>query len=114
MHPKPDYEAALIEAQQEAGIDGKVGDVALGAYRYIKLFNDGRAAEAQALVYPVQVTAQLDKWNEQNQRSRRWVSLKKSVELAFEPDLKRFLTDLREETLVMHAEASQKFSKTKA
>ena len=114
MQTKADYEAALIEARQEAGVDGDVSDLPLGSYRYIKLFDDGQTAAAQAVVYSLQVTAQHKKWDEKHQRSRRWLRPKKAAELAFEPDLKRFLTDLREEALVMFAGPGQGLDKSPA
>ena len=96
---KTDCESALIEAREEAGIDGVVAPVAIGSYRFIKLFDDGGSIPAEAAVYPVCVTSQRKKWDEKHQRSRRWARPKRAAELVFEPDLKRFLADLREETL---------------
>ncbi|SEP63629.1 8-oxo-dGTP pyrophosphatase MutT, NUDIX family [Devosia sp. YR412] len=107
MSSKADYESALIEAREEAGIDGEVSQVPIGSYRYIKLFDDGRSMPAQAGVFPVCVTSQREKWDEKHQRSRRWVRPKKAVELVFEPDLSRFLTDLHEEVLLRFAAPGQ-------
>ena len=53
MDGKTDFESALIEAREEAGIDGEVSQVPIGSYRYIKLFDDGGSMPAQAVVYPV-------------------------------------------------------------
>ena len=114
MDGKSDFESALIEAREEAGIDGEVSQVPIGSYRYIKLFNDGGSMPAQAVVYPVNVTSQREKWDEKHQRSRRWVSLKKAAELVFEPDLKRFLFGLREEALVMFTAAGPHLDKSLA
>ena len=100
------HTAALIEAREEAGIDGQVSQRPLGSYRYIKLFGNGETVLAQAVVYPVRVTVEHETWEEQHQRSRRWVRPKKAAELVFEPDLKRLLGALREETLVMFATTS--------
>ena len=114
MDGKTDFASALIEAREEAGIDGEVSQVPIGSYRFIKLFNDGGSVPAQAVVYPVYVTSQREKWDEKHQRSRRWVRPKKAAELVYEPDLKRFLTDLREEALVMFAAAGPHLAKLPA
>lgn len=101
MEGKLDAEAALVETREEAGVDGQASSLPIGSYRYLKLFADGRTIPAQAKVYPIRVTAVAKKWDEQKQRSRRWMRPKKAAQLAFEPDLKRFLADLNDETVVL-------------
>lgn len=101
MDGKADAEAALIEAREEAGIEGVVSQSPIGSYRYTKLFDDGRSMLAQAIIYPIAVTNELKNWDEKDQRSRRWVRPRKAARLAFEPDLKRFLFDLRDEATAL-------------
>ena len=100
---KSDAQTALIEASEEAGIDGKVSDVPIGSYFYLKLYDDGRAVPSQAVVYPIRVTSVAKTWDEKKQRSRRWMRPKKAAEVAFEPDLKRLLADLDEQALTIEA-----------
>lgn len=92
-------EAAGIEAKEEAGVEGTVSGSAIGSYRYIKLFEDGTSTPAQALVYPLRVTEERSKWDEKSQRKRSWFRPKKAANAVFEPDLRRFLLNLREDTL---------------
>jgi 8-oxo-dGTP pyrophosphatase MutT (NUDIX family) len=101
MEGKTDPEAALIETQEEAGVDGIVSDRAIGSYRFIKLFDDGTTLPAQALIYPVEVLKERKDWREKGQRTRKWLRPKSAAKLAFEPDLKRFLLELSEETLLL-------------
>ena len=101
MDGKSPSEAAQIEAREEAGVEGEVSDNAIGSFRYIKLFGDGTSTHAQALVYPVRVTSVLPQWDEKHQRSRNWLRPKKAAEMVFEPDLRRFLLALRDESLVL-------------
>lgn len=101
MRGKADHEAALIETQEEAGVEGVACTHPIGSYRYLRLLDDGQVMPAQARVYPIQVTHQSESWSEQHQRKRRWVGVKKASELVFEADLKRFLIDLKPETLVL-------------
>lgn len=103
---KSDAETALVEASEEAGIDGQVSDAPIGSYFYLKLYDDGRAVPSQAVVYPIRVTSVAKKWDEKKQRSRRWMRPKKAAEMAFEPDLKRFLSDLDVQALSVDASAS--------
>jgi len=103
MSGKSPGQAASIEAKEEAGVEGVASEIAIGSYRYIKLFDDGTSAPAQALVYPVRVTEELSKWEESGQRQRSWYRPKKAADLVFEPDLRRFLLDLRKDALVLFA-----------
>ncbi|WEK04708.1 MAG: NUDIX hydrolase [Candidatus Devosia phytovorans] len=92
---------AGIEAKEEAGVEGVASETAIGSYRFIKLFDDGTSTPAQALVFPLRVTCELSKWDEKGQRKRRWFRPKKAADAVFEPDLRRFLLDLREDALVL-------------
>jgi 8-oxo-dGTP pyrophosphatase MutT (NUDIX family) len=96
-----DADAALIEAQEEAGIEGIVSPLPVGSYHYIKLFDDGSTIPAQAVIYPVRVTSEHPHWPEKGQRARKWFRPRKAAKLAFEPDLSRFLSDLVQERVVL-------------
>lgn len=93
------HEAAEIEAKEEAGVVGDISAAPIGSFHYLKLFDDGQSASAQARVFPVKVTSELKNWDEMKQRNRRWMRPREASKLAFEPDLKRFLLDLRDEAL---------------
>lgn len=101
MEGLSDAEAALIEAREEAGVEGRASSLPIGSYHYLKLFCDGTTSPSQAKIFPVKVTSVAKNWDEKNQRSRRWMRPKKAAEMAFEPDLKRFFADLRDETVVL-------------
>lgn len=101
MAGKSGAEAAGIEAKEEAGVEGLASETAIGSYQYTKLFDDGTSTRTQALVYPLHVTDELSKWDEKSQRKRNWFRPKKAANAVFEPDLRRFLLDLREDALVL-------------
>ena len=101
MSGKSAGQAAGIEAEQEGGVEGAASETAIGSYHYLKLFDDGTSAPAQALVYPLRVTKELSKWDEKGQRKRGWFRPKKAADAVFEPDLRRFLLDLREDALAL-------------
>jgi phosphohistidine phosphatase len=70
-------DSARKEAWEEAGVEGKVDDEALGSYSYPKW-----GSTCSVTVYPMAVTLQLPEevWEERH-RGRMWVSPKKAVEL---------------------------------
>jgi len=98
---RSEAEAALTEAQEEAGIDGTVSPMPIGSYHYLKHFDDATTKPAQAAVYAVRVKSEWVTWDERSERKRKWFRPKKAAQVAFEPDLKRFLADLSEERIVL-------------
>lgn len=102
--PMPDMAdavAALQEAREEAGIDGAVSPTPIGSYRYMKLFDDGSVKPAQAVIYSLRVTQEHSKWDEKNQRQRRWFTPKKAAKAVTEPDLARFLRNLASDRIIL-------------
>jgi len=66
-------QSALREAHEEAGLEGEIAEEPIGTYRYIKQ-RRGRPVPADVLIFPLQVTRQLDDWPERHQRAFRWFS----------------------------------------
>lgn len=94
MNGKSEAEAARIEALEEAGVDGNIGQQPAGSYHYVKVFNEKRSAPAQAAIYPLQVESERSDWNEKAERARKWVRPHKAAEMVFERDLSRFLSEV--------------------
>ncbi|MBI1375335.1 MAG: NUDIX domain-containing protein [Phycisphaera sp.] len=63
-------QSAAQEAEEEAGVRGRVLDGELGYYEY-----DKWGGVCQVTVYAMRVTAELDDWLEADRRKRRWVSV---------------------------------------
>lgn len=86
MNGIKDWDAAAIEARQEAGLIGKNGKKPLGAYPFVK-----RLAESFELVrvtvYPLLVKRHLDDWPERHQRESVWLAPEIAARLVDEPDL---------------------------
>lgn len=74
-------ETASIEALEEAGVIGTVG-VEVGTFEYER---NGRMHSVR--VFTLRVERVLDRWQEEAERERRWVSVQEAVEQAFHPDL---------------------------
>ncbi|MDJ0629970.1 MAG: NUDIX hydrolase [Rhodobacter sp.] len=83
-------EAALREAWEEAGVEGKVTGNALGIYSYVKR-DDGEHLPCVVAVFPVRVKRLADTYPEAKERRRKWLSLKKAATLLDEPELRQIL-----------------------
>jgi 8-oxo-dGTP pyrophosphatase MutT (NUDIX family) len=82
-------EAAAQEAYEEAGVKGTVPNILLGIYSYEKW---GGICEVQ--VYPLHVLSILEKWPEEKERKRCWVSLKKARKMIKKKELRILLDNL--------------------
>jgi phosphohistidine phosphatase len=83
-------ESAAVEALEEAGIEGEIGDTALGSYTCKKW-----GATCTVAVYPMRVTRMIDtkEW-EESHRGRRWVSPKKAASELHQKKLKPLVKKL--------------------
>lgn len=91
MDDKKDWQAAKIEALEEAGAVGFVSDKAIGTYHYDKRLENGRAIPCEVTVYPMIVEKLERRWKERKERKRRWFSFGKAAKLVDEPELSDLL-----------------------
>lgn len=87
--------AALLEAHEEAGVEGEVGDVPIGTYRYVKEKRAGQVLPADVRVFPLLVTRQLDDWPERHERSARWFSTADAAASVAERSLRALILSFR-------------------
>lgn len=82
--------SAAKEAFEEAGVEGEVGETALGSYQYEKW-----GAPCTVQVYPMRVSHILDEehW-EESHRGREWLSPKQAVKRVKQPELKPMIEAL--------------------
>ncbi|HEX8232484.1 MAG TPA: NUDIX hydrolase [Caulobacteraceae bacterium] len=90
-HP---WDAAALEAFEEAGVRGEPERVQFGAYRYDKVRKSGRLRPVKVRVFRLQVAEVLEDWPERAQRERAWVSPAQAAERVVEPELKALLLRL--------------------
>ena len=76
-------EAAAAEAWEEAGLIGKVADLASGVYEYEK-YGVPHVVE----VFVMQVEAARTQWPERNERTREWVTPEEAMSRIEEPELR--------------------------
>ena len=77
------WDSAAREAFEEAGVEGEIESVPIGAYRDMKT-SGIRRSPIEVDLYPLRFARQLDEWPEKRSRHRHWVIL---------PDAKRLLSN---------------------
>lgn len=87
-----DPEAAAEEAEQEAGVVGRVNKHPIGRYRYWKRLADA-FVPITVTVYPLEVKAEASDYREQNQRARGWLQPEQAELLIDDPELKSLLRE---------------------
>jgi 8-oxo-dGTP pyrophosphatase MutT (NUDIX family) len=88
-----DHKAAAKEAEEEAGVVGRILKEPIGSYSYWKR----RAAHfelCQVKVYLLQVDGQLPTWREKDQRQLQWFSLREAADRVEEPGLGELIAGL--------------------
>lgn len=81
--------SAAIEAAQEAGVEGVVGEVPLGTYRYKKW---GGTCEVE--VFPMWVHRERAEWPESDVRRRRWLPVDEAAREVGRKKLRKLVAGL--------------------
>ena len=93
MKGRKDYRAAAIEAQQEAGVIGRVAKKPMGSYVYWK-----RRVEhfdlCRVKVYLLEVERQLPAWRERDERQGAWFLVDEAADLVDDAGLVTILRKL--------------------
>lgn len=87
--------SAAAELEEEAGVLGLACPTSVGSYKYRKTRKSGASLMAEVDVFPVLVTEELDEWEEQDVRERRWFGLAEASSAVDEPDLKQLIRQFR-------------------
>lgn len=94
MDGKKPWQAAKIEALEEAGAVGSISDEPIGHYHYTKRLGRGRKVRCRVTVYPMVVDKLKRRWKERKDRKRHWFSLKVAAKLVDESELEELLLSL--------------------
>jgi 8-oxo-dGTP pyrophosphatase MutT (NUDIX family) len=86
-HSTPQQTAA-IEAYEEAGVRGAVGEEHVGQFSKRRLKRK-QSVICDIQIFPLQVSRQQSDWPEKQERSRIWVAPRKAVRLVKEAGLRR-------------------------
>ena len=85
-----DHKAAAREAEQEAGVLGKVKSKPIGNYTYPK--TDGATAQSlRVAVFLLSVRRERRRWPERDERRRAWFPLHKAAKEVSEPELRTLI-----------------------
>ncbi|MBB4193090.1 8-oxo-dGTP pyrophosphatase MutT (NUDIX family) [Rhizobium aethiopicum] len=93
MKGKKPFEAAAIEAWEEAGVRGAARKKPVGRYTYLKEFDDGDVAPCIVDVFQIEVTEIENDFKEQGQRILEWVSPDEAARRVREVELKSLLVE---------------------
>ena len=85
---------SVQEAFEEAGIQAKGPDTAIGGYAFIKVLHDATELPCSMAVYAVSSVEELAEWPEKGQRDRMWFSQADAVSIAFDFNLSLFLAGI--------------------
>lgn len=86
---------ALLEAWEEAGVQGKASDQCIGMFSYTKLTDPGEPLPCIGLVFPVKVKSLAKSFPEAGQRKRLWLRPKKAAARISEPELANLLRNFK-------------------
>ena len=86
---------AALEAMEEAGVEGHVTAEPIGAYHYDKHLKRGETLPCRTVVYGLEVTAEHDKWKEQKQRVREWVTREEAAKRIKLPELRDLILEFQ-------------------
>ena len=89
-----DRAAARAEAEQEAGVTGKIAKQPIGTYTYWKRQPD-RFDFVRVEVFPLKVAAHLETWKEKGEREVRWLAAADAALLVEETELASLLEGFR-------------------
>ena len=92
MTGKAPQDCALVEAWEEAGVQGKASAEPVGSYSYTKAGPKGPIA-CLAMLYPVKVKTLAKDYPEAAQRQRQWCSREKAARLVDNADLAALIRD---------------------
>lgn len=84
-----DADSAAKEAEEEAGVRGRVGHKAVGSYEYQKW-----GGTCVVRVFDLEVEAELDDWPERRDRRRRWTRVDEAAEAVENKRLRKMIQQL--------------------
>ena len=98
MKGRSDRKTARIEAREEAGVEGRIADEAVGSYFYWK--RTGRCfLPVRVTVYPLKTRRMLSRWKERRERLRKWLRPDEAALLVDEPELVSLLRQAEQDGL---------------
>ena len=88
------HEAAAREAEEEAGVRGRIDNEAIGIFSYAKALDRKTVQLIEVSVFPLYVYEVKDTWPEAKVRKRCWVTPDQAAEMLDEPGLVAIFDEL--------------------
>ena len=85
-----DHQAAAREAEEEAGVSGKVRAKPIGKYTYPKTDGSNRRS-LRVAVFLLSVRRERRRWPERDERRRAWFPVHKAAKEVSEPELRTLI-----------------------
>lgn len=89
------WEAAQVEALEEAGAVGPISTTEIGQYHYGKRCDNGAVVDCRVHLFPMLVNELKSDWQEKEERTRRWFSAADASDLVDESGLTVLLNGLK-------------------
>ena len=86
---------AALEAEEEAGVRGRIDKSPIGRFSYLKRLGSGRTVKTKVVLFPLRVEMELEEYKEKAERERRWFTAPEAAELVEEPDLAKLIASFR-------------------
>jgi 8-oxo-dGTP pyrophosphatase MutT (NUDIX family) len=86
--------SAALEAREEGGLIGRIGEQPIGRFYYDKRLSDGSSMHCEVEVFALEVERQMKSWLEKGQRRTRWFSAAEAAHAVEEPELQALIANL--------------------
>jgi 8-oxo-dGTP pyrophosphatase MutT (NUDIX family) len=87
------HETAVIEAYEEAGVRGAIGEKQIGRFRKRRQ-RKKQSVLCVVQIFPLEVTHEQNDWPEKRERNRMWVAPRRAAKLVKKSGLRRAIEDL--------------------
>jgi 8-oxo-dGTP pyrophosphatase MutT (NUDIX family) len=87
----PPHESAALEAFEEAGVRGVVGEEMLGSFNHRKQLKTGEVIACRVHVYALEVTESHAEWVEKDDREIQWCSIEEALAQVGDAALRRLI-----------------------
>ena len=88
-------QVAELEAFEEAGVSGLIGEGSCGQFSYRKSLHFFSRVMCEVDVFPLMVTQQRLKWPERRERRLQWMLAGEAAAAVREPELSRMIANFR-------------------
>ncbi|SFR16231.1 NUDIX hydrolase [Poseidonocella sedimentorum] len=86
-------QSALIEAYEEAGVNGTAHESCIGMFNYFKRLDKKTNLNCLVMVFPIRVTRLSKDWPERPERKRKWLGREKAARKVDDAGMAQIIRD---------------------